>query len=127
MLHTSTSRTTRNAPQRGASPSAGFAGWRVAGGSAIGVAFGSTPFFSAAFALLGASWTAAFGWSAHELAAAATLFLAAQTAAFPVTGWLLDRLGSRRVACTSIALFGGLLIGLSRMDGSLAMFSPRSA
>ncbi len=122
MLHTSTSRTTRDARQRGANPSVGFAGWRVAGGSAIGVAFGSTPFFSAAFALLGASWTAAFGWSARELAAAATLFLAAQTAAFPVTGWLLDRLGSRRVACASIALFGGLLIGLSRMGGSLPVF-----
>jgi len=127
MLHTTTPRTMRNAPRRGANPSAGFAGWQVAGGCAIGVAFGTTPFFSAAFALLGASWTAAFGWSAREVATAATLFLAAQTAAFPVTGWLLDRLGSRRVACASIALFGGLLIGLSRMGGSLPVFYALTA
>ena len=106
----------------GAGSSAGFEGWRVAGGSALGVAFGSTPFFSAAFALLGASWTDAYGWSPRELAAAATLFLAAQTVAFPVSGWLLDRLGSRRVACASIALFGTLLIGLGRMGGSLSVF-----
>ncbi|WP_428390477.1 MFS transporter [Lichenicoccus sp.] len=99
-----------------------FRGWWVAGGSAIGVAFGSTPFFAGAWSLLGASWTQAFGWSAGELAAAATLFLATQTVAFPVTGWLLDRLGSRLVACASIALFGIILIGLSRMNGSLAVF-----
>ena len=99
----------------------GFGGWWVAGGSAIGVAFGSTPFFSGAWALLGASWAGAFGWSAGELATAATLFLATQTVAFPVTGWLLDRLGARRVACASIALFGVILIGLSRMNGSLAV------
>ena len=97
-------------------------GWWVAGGSAVGVAFGSTPFFSGAWALLGASWTQAFGWSAGELAFAATLFLATQTVAFPITGWLLDRLGSRRVACASIALFGIILIGLSRMSGALAVF-----
>lgn len=86
------------------------------------MAFESTPFFLAAFALLGASWTASFGWSARDLAAAATLYLAAQTIAFPISGWLLDRLGSRRIACASIALFGVLLIGLSRMNGSLTVF-----
>ncbi len=63
-----------------------------------------------------------FGWSAGDLAAGAALYLGAQTAAFPVSGWLLDRLGSRRVACASIALFGLLLIGLSRMTGALAIF-----
>ncbi len=113
----------RDGPRDGtAGPPLGFEGWWAAGGSAIGVAFGSTPFFSGAWALLGASWTEAFGWSAGELAAAATLFLATQTVAFPISGWLLDRLGSRRVACASIALFGVFLIGLSRMSGSLAVF-----
>ncbi len=101
---------------------AGFGGWRTAAGAATGVAFGSTPFFSAAWALLGASWADAFGWSAREQATGATLFLATQTVAFPVCGWLLDRLGTRRVACPSIALFGILLIGLSRMGGSLPAF-----
>ena len=112
----------RNARPGIAGASPGFEGRGVAGGSAVGVAFGSTPFFSAAFALLGASWADAFGWSPRELATAATLFLAAQTLAFPVSGWLLDRLGPQRVACASIALFGSLLIGLSRMGGSLAVF-----
>ena len=104
----------------------GFAGStrgvRTAIGAAIGVAFGSTPFFSAAWALLGISWTGAFGWTARDLATGATLYLGAQTAAFPISGWLLDRLGSRRVACASIVLFGLLLIGLSRMTGSLTVF-----
>lgn len=123
MQQAPSSSSTRDDPQRGAAASsAGFKGLWVAGGSAIGVAFGSTPFFSGAWALLGASWTEAFGWSAGELAAAATLYLATQTVAFPVTGWLLDRLGSRRVACASIALFGLFLIGLSRMGGSLPVF-----
>ena len=97
-------------------------GARTAIGAAIGVAFGSTPFFSAAWPLLGASWTGAFGWSARELATAAALYLGAQTVAFPVSGWLLDRLGSRRVACASITLFGLQLVGLSRMSGSLVVF-----
>lgn len=63
---------------------AGFGGWRTAAGAATGVAFGSTPFFSAAWALLGASWADAFGWSARELATGATLFLATQTVAFRI-------------------------------------------
>ena len=114
---------TRNDPRPGSIKALrDSGGWWVAGGSAIGVAFGSTPFFSSAWPLLGASWTEAFGWSAGELAAAATLFLATQTVAFPITGWLLDRFGSRRVACASIALFGIILIGLSRMNGSLPVF-----
>ena len=97
-------------------------GVRTAIGAAIGVAFGSTPFFSAAWALLGISWTGAFGWSARDLATGATLYLGAQTVAFPISGWLLDRFGSRLVACASIALFGLFLIGLSRMTGSLNVF-----
>jgi MFS family permease len=86
------------------------------------VAFGSTPFFSPAFAILGASWMGAFGWSSAQLAFGATLFLGAQTIAFPICGWLLDRLAARAVACVSIAFFGTLLIGLSLMSGSLLVF-----
>lgn len=91
-------------------------------GAAIGLAFGSAPFFSAAFALLGASWMKAFGWSAQDVALGATLFLATQTVGFPVAGRLLDRFGARRVASASIALFGALLIGLSLLGGSLDVF-----
>lgn len=97
-------------------------GWTVAVGSAVGVAFGSTPFFSATFAILSGAWAGAFGWSPTILASAATLFLATQTAAFPIAGFLVDRYGSRRAACASIASFGLLLVVLSESSGSAAMF-----
>lgn len=87
-------------------------------GSAVGVAFGSTPFFSSVFAVLGAAWADAFGWSPAVLASAATLYLSMQVAAFPVAGWMLDRWGSRRVACASILMFGLTLLALSQMTGS---------
>lgn len=94
----------------------------VALGSAVGVAFGSTPFFSSVFAVLGAAWADAFGWSPAVLATAATLYLSMQIVAFPLAGWLLDRWGSRRVACASILMFGLTLVALSQMTGSALGF-----
>jgi MFS family permease len=91
-------------------------------GAAIGIAFGSVVFFTAAFTLFATAWRASFGWSTVELSRAASAYLALQIVAFPVTGWLLDRWGSRVVACVSIALFGAGLLALSLLRNSLIEF-----
>lgn len=97
-------------------------GWKVVFGSAVGISFGSAIFFASGFALFAAAWAKAFGWNQPELARAATLYLLLQIVAYPIYGWLLDRWGSRRVACISIFLFALSLLGLSRIGPSLPLF-----
>ena len=96
-----------------------FPGWRVVAGSGFGIAFGSAVISTAAFPQLASAWSHSFGWSQPALAQAATIFLLLQTVTLPVFGWLLDRYGSRRVACTSIVLFALALLALARIGDTL--------
>lgn len=93
--------------------------WNVVIGSGIGIAFGSSVFMAAGFALLASAWARQFGWTQSDLAKAATVFLLVQTAMYPVCGWMLDRWGSRKVAMGSIALFAIALVLLSQIENSL--------
>ena len=89
------------------------AGRRVLAGSAVGIAFGSVPFFTAGFPVLAAAWKAGEGWTDASIARAASGFLLMQIIAAPLTGALLDRFGTRRVASVSIVLFALALLGLA--------------
>jgi MFS family permease len=91
-------------------------------GSAVGIAFGSVVFFSAGFTLFSAEWMQAFGWSHAEIAQGASAYFALQAVAYPLAGQLLDRLGSRTVACGSIALLAAGLLALSFLRGSLSSY-----
>lgn len=93
---------------------AGFhRGWLVVLGSGGGIAFGSVVFLGAGFALIASAMAREFGWSQVEAVKAATLFLATITLNWPITGWLLDRYGTRAVAAGGIILFAGGLLALS--------------
>ena len=96
-----------------------FPGWNVVVGSGVGIGFGSVPFFAAGFALLASAMAKDFGWTQPDVAKAASIYLLAQTVAYPLCGWPLDRWGSRRFACVSIVLFAVSLLILSRLNDSL--------
>jgi sugar phosphate permease len=99
-----------------------FPGWKVVAGAAVGISFGSAPFFASGFALLSNAMATEFGWTQPDVAKAATIFLLLQTLAYPICGWPLDRLGSRRFAVMSIVMFAASLLLLSRIGNSLTQF-----
>jgi len=99
-----------------------FPGWRVVIGSGCGLAFGSVIFASGGFSQLASAWGKEFAWTQPQLAKAATLFLFLQMVTYPAVGWLLDRWGTRKVACASIVLFALSLVALSRIGNSLGQF-----
>jgi MFS family permease len=63
-----------------------------------------------------------FGWTQPQVQVAATLFLLLQTIAYPICGWPLDRIGSRKFAVASIAAFAVTLSSLSQIGNSLTGF-----
>lgn len=97
-------------------------GWKVVAGSGIGIAFGSAPVFASGFALLAAAMAKQFGWNQPQVAKAATIYLLVQTIAYPLSGWPLDRWGSRKFAIGSILGFAIGLALLSRVGGSLLQY-----
>jgi len=96
-----------------------FPGWRVVADAGCGIAFGSVIFVNAAFPQLAAVWGHDFNWSQPQLAKAASIYLLMQMVASPIIGWFLDRWGSRKVACASIAMLALVLLAVSRLTDSL--------
>ncbi|WP_407165002.1 MFS transporter [Bradyrhizobium sp. ORS 111] len=97
-------------------------GWKVVIGSGIGISFGAAPIFTSGFALLTSAMAHEYGWNQTEVAQAATIVLSATMIAYLFCAWPLDRLGSRRFAATSIALFAISLVVLSQVGPSLSQF-----
>ena len=100
-----------------------FPGWRVVAGSALGIGFSAQVFIATGYTILAAALGNAFGWSLAELAPGATLFLLGQMVGFPVMGLLLDRFGTRRVAVAGIAVFGLMLLMLSRITAIWQLYA----
>jgi MFS family permease len=90
-------------------------GWKVVGGSACGIAFGSVVFFTSSFALFAAALGQQYTWTQIELSTGATIFLTCLLVGWPVSGWVLDRWGTKKVSIASIALFGSGLALLSQI------------
>jgi MFS family permease len=95
-----------------------FRGWKVVAGAGSGIAFGSAVFTGSAFSLLAAAIGKDFGWPQSTLALGATIVLFAQFLAYPATGGIADKFGSRKVALISIAFFGVILALLSQIGNS---------
>ncbi|KWV50016.1 hypothetical protein AS156_14685 [Bradyrhizobium macuxiense] len=97
-------------------------GWRVVIGSGIGISFGAAPIFTTGFALLTSAMAHDYGWTQTDVARAATIVLSATMVAYLFCAWPLDRLGSRKFAVISIALFAISLAVLSQVGSSLTQF-----
>lgn len=64
----------------------------------------------------------AFGWSRGEVSSTMLFGSIGLVLAAPCLGWLIDRLGARRIALVSIPAFALMLTALSRFEGSRPLF-----
>jgi MFS family permease len=98
-----------------------FYGWWVVLASTVGLFWGvpvTVYSFSVFFKPLMQEFHAgraaiSFGFTLHLIAAAVSA---------PLTGWLIDRYGSRRVILAGTALFGSLLLANKAFSGSISHF-----
>ncbi len=82
-------------------------------GSTIGLGTG-TAFFSFAASLFVIPLTKEFGWTRGDMSVAGAVAFLGVTCAIPVIGWLIDRVGYRRVA-----LFSGIMVAIIYIAAAL--------
>ena len=97
-------------------------GWRTLLASSLGNAAGLSglPFYT--FGVFVVPLSAAFGWTRGEASGAASCLILGTAITAPLVGSLIDRIGARRVALTSLA---GLALGyalLTQLRGGVAWF-----
>lgn len=63
-----------------------------------------------------------FGWSRAKISAGLTVFTVAATLGGPMIGWVIDRVGTRRVAATGIALHTLAFAAFGFNTGSVALW-----
>lgn len=86
-------------------------GWWVLFAAVLGMAFSPGPAIFGSLGLFAPHLNEAFGWGRGEIMLSLTFFNVAGVVVSPAVGWLLDRLGVRRVMLPSIlALVAGFLI-----------------
>ena len=98
------------------------AGWSLLLTATIACGTGVSSLIYYSFGLFVAPLQQAFGWSRGEVST--TLFYGSVglVLAAPVLGWLIDKLGARRVALVAVPCFVAMLLVVSRFDGSRALF-----
>lgn len=97
-------------------------GWRTLLASSLGNAAGLSglPFYT--FGVFVVPLSTAFGWTRGEASGAASCLILGTAITAPLVGSLIDRIGARRVALTSLA---GLALGyalLTQLGGGVAWF-----
>ena len=107
--------------------SRGFAEFRGMGGGTVlsamlGIGLGLSPVPFYTIGMLAPELARAFGWSYGAIQGALLVMTLSVLVASPVVGWLADRFGVRRVALTSVALFGLSFMAFAASNGSLPMF-----
>jgi OFA family oxalate/formate antiporter-like MFS transporter len=81
-------------------------GWRIVAASMVGIACGSSPVpFTSIGQLIGPVHED-LGWSVGQVSLAITVFGLCASGMAPIVGGLADRIGVRKVALASLALFG---------------------
>jgi MFS family permease len=97
-------------------------GWRVLLAAAVGNGAGVTgiPFFT--FGVFVLPLTAAMGWTRGAVSRGASCLLVGTVISAPLVGWIIDRVGARRVAIVSmLALAMGYLF-LTQLSGPVSHF-----
>lgn len=96
-----------------------YRGWRIAGSSAVLMAFCATPLLMASFGLFLPSLEREFGWSRAAISGALTAHVLASIVAAPIVGRIVDRIGAR-----SVVVLCFVLLGLTIAAHSVAIVSP---
>jgi MFS family permease len=99
--------------------------WPLIGASAVGFGLGLSglPFYTTGVFL--DPLMKAFHWKAAEVQSGLLVMLWSTVVLSPLAGLAVDRFGSRRVACVSVALFGLVFMSLSVMGPDLTAFRVR--
>ncbi|HEY6404165.1 MAG TPA: MFS transporter, partial [Blastocatellia bacterium] len=87
--------------------------WLIAGVSSVGLFFHFGSLLVNAFGVMLTTLCDQFGWSRGEVSFAFTLATLTAMLAMPLTGWLTDRIGSRRPILICMVGFGALYASLS--------------
>jgi MFS family permease len=90
--------------------------------STIGLTCGVSTVATASFGPFVFPLSQAFGWERGDISFAMTIFNVCNIIMFPVAGWLIDRLGLRKVLIPSIIMFGVICVGLSFLSGRIWQF-----
>ena len=100
---------------RALSPSRLFYGWTLVGVSAFIMVIGTVPLFqgmTAWFVVLESH----FGWSRTQLSIAFSLSRVEGSIMGPISGYLIDKLGSRRMVLIGMVIAGGGFVIMSQMQ-----------
>lgn len=113
-----------NAPSESALPDRGTAGggWRVVFASVLGLAFGPSVILLMSFGMFAPAIEREFGWGVARISLGATIMALMLVVISPVQGYLVDRVGARRVVLCSLPLFAAGLIGLARLGPDIRIF-----
>lgn len=98
------------------------AGWPVVLSSFLGIGLGLSPLPFYTIGVLAPSLHKAFGWSLAQIMAGITDTTLVVLFAGPAAGFLAVRYGARRVALTSVVLFGLSFMALGLSNGSLPLY-----
>ncbi|RKH60305.1 MFS transporter [Corallococcus llansteffanensis] len=108
-------------PGEGGRIKASTGGWVVAT-STLGLMLGYSTYISYVFGVFARPLGAEFGWSRPQIAFALTLCNWFVMALSPLAGFLLDRVGPRRMLLPSVLGLAGTLFALALQPGSLPAF-----
>jgi predicted MFS family arabinose efflux permease len=97
-------------------------GWTVLVAAALGTAFGASPIPFNSIGPFTRPLAEEFGWGRGDIQLALFWFTAAVVLTVPFVGGLADRIGVRRVALVTLALFGVAFAALAFTPASLVAF-----
>ena len=92
-----------------------FYGWTLVGVAAFVMVIGTVPLFQGMTAWF-VVFESTFGWSRTQLSIAFSLSRVEGSIMGPISGYLIDRLGSRRMVMIGLVVAGGGFVLLSRME-----------
>lgn len=97
-------------------------GWKIVLASMLGIGLGLSPMPFYTIGVFAPELKQAFGWSMGDIMGGIAMTTLVTVIAGPAVGMLAGRLGVRRVALTSVLLFGLVFCALSLQTGSLMLF-----
>jgi predicted MFS family arabinose efflux permease len=97
-------------------------GWSVVLSSTVGVALGLSPVPFYTIGVFAPELAREFHWKQATIMGGLLVMTLAVILVGPLTGWLADRYGVRRVTLASVALFGLAVTAFSLQDGSLLLY-----
>jgi predicted MFS family arabinose efflux permease len=97
-------------------------GWPVVLSAGLGIGLGLSPVPFYTIGALAPALTHAFGWGFAQVMGGLPITTAVVLVASPLVGLLADRVGVRRVALVSVALFALSFMAFAASNGSLPLF-----